>query len=81
MRQGKGRPGITIFCINDGNVFSSLLEAAEYYKISQASMSRQLRGERKTVGGLHFVKIDDNLSSEALNEIQQKKLKEIFNIG
>lgn len=81
LKKGKGRPGINIMCINDGNVFDTISKASEYYKIPQASISRQLMGNRKTVGGFHFVKILGNLSDEELKKIQKEELKKVYNIG
>lgn len=81
MKRRKGRPGKRILCVNDGNVFNSLLEASAYYNISQASMSRQIKGERKTVGGYHFVKIDIDLSDEDISKLREDALKKIYNIA
>lgn len=67
-------------CINDGKIFSSISKAAEYYNISQAAISNQLSGERKTVGGNRFVKIDSNMSSNDLNILRDAELKNFFKI-
>lgn len=80
MKKGKGRPGISIMCINDGMIFKSLSEAAEHYGIDQTAMSRQLKGERKTAGGLHFIKISSELTEHQLEKIKQEEITKIYNI-
>ena len=80
MKNRKGRPGKRILCINDGNVFNSLLEAASYYNIAQASLSRQIKGERRTVGGYHFIKIGIDVSDEDIRKLREDALKQIYNI-
>lgn len=80
MKKLKGRPGTKIMCINDGKIFSSISQAAEYYKISQAAISNQLAGTRKTVGGNRFVKISDDMSTDDLNLLRNTELKNVFKI-
>lgn len=76
----RGRPGVKIFCVNDFTSYSSIADAAQHYNIATSSISKQLKGERTTVGGFHFVKILDNLSDEELKKIQKEELKKIYNI-
>lgn len=76
----KGRPGVKIFCINDNMCYSSILEASEHYGIASSSISKQIKGERLTAGGLHFVKISSELTEEELQEIKKDVLKKIYNL-
>lgn len=77
----RGRPGVKIFCINDFTTYPSIADAAQHYNIATSSISKQLKGERTTVGGFHFVKIPGDLSEEELKMIQREELKKIYNIG
>lgn len=81
MKKGKGRPGISIMCINDGLIFTSISDAAKHYRVDQTAMSRQLKGERKTVGGLHFIKISSEFTEEQIQKIKKEELKKIYNIN
>ena len=80
MKRSKGRPGQRILCINDGLIFNSLSEAAEYYNIDQTSITRQLQGQRKTAGGYHFIRIDNLRYEEDINKLREDALKKIYNI-
>lgn len=75
----KGRPGVKIFCINDNMCYSSILEASKHYGIASSSISKQLKGERLTAGGLHFVKISSALTEKELQKIKKTYLKKFIN--
>lgn len=76
----KGRPGIKILCINDGNCYSSIASASKHYKVASSSICKQMKGERTTAGGYHFVKITSNLSEDDLKKLREKALEQYYNI-
>ena len=80
MKRNKGRPGQRILCINDGLIFNSLSEASEHYNIDQASITRQLQGQRKTAGGYHFIRLESLTNEESIDKLREDALKQIYNI-
>lgn len=76
----KGRPGVKIFCINDGTYYESLADAANHYHIASSSISKQIKGERATAGGLHFIKINNEMTPEELRIIREKALERFYKI-
>ena len=54
------RRKVRVRCIETGDIFRSITEASLYYKISMAAISRHLRGDIKSCGGLTFEVVDDS---------------------
>lgn len=50
---------MNIYCANNNTVYQSVPEAAKDLGIDRTAVHRQLTGERKSVGGYIFAKIDD----------------------
>lgn len=75
-----GRPGMKIICINDGYIYPSLEAAANHYNIARSSLSKQLKGKRATVGGLHFIYDDDSLTDEEIKKLRSELLEQIYGI-
>lgn len=75
-----GRPGKKIMCINDGNVFSSITAASEFYSVSRSAISKQLMGIRSQVAGRYYIYVHNSASEDELKEIRQNKIKEIYNL-
>jgi hypothetical protein len=55
-----------IVCINDGNTFNSITEAAKFYILDRASVSKMCKGEFATVSGYIFKYGGSNESDEKL---------------
>ena len=72
-----GRPGKKIMCINDGNMFNSITDAADYYKVTRSAISKQLNGMRSQVDGRYFIYVDD---TSDVNAIRKQKIEEIYKL-
>ena len=72
-----GRPGKKIMCINDGNMFSSITEAADYYNVTRSAISKQLNGMRSQVDGRYFIYVDD---TSDVNVLRKQKIEEIYKL-
>ena len=57
-------------CLDDGKIFYSVTEAAEYYGIDFSYIASVCRGKRSAAHGKHFIYIDKN----RYNEFKPKKL-------
>lgn len=49
-----GKAKRTIVCVSDGNQFSSISDAARFYKLKRELIGKVLNGRYKTTGGLVF---------------------------
>lgn len=56
-----------IMCINDGNIFRTQKECAEYYKIDHVLLNHVIAGRRKSTDNKTFIKciVNDGLSAYA----------------
>lgn len=51
---GSGKEGKPVKCLTDGNIFNSLEEATEYYKLSKGFVCKVCKGVERTAKGLQF---------------------------
>ena len=49
----------TVICIETGELFNSVKEAAEYAKVNQSHLSNVLCGRSNTAGGYHWEYYED----------------------
>ena len=47
-----------VLCVETGEIFNSVRQAAEFYHISHQAISRVCRGERKITAGKHWKYIE-----------------------
>ena len=68
----KGIPNLkrrkSIRCIETGIIYNSVQEASDINRISQANISRVLTGKGKTAGNLHWEYINEENSTNNLNQ-------------
>lgn len=76
----RGRPGKKIMCLNDSNIYDSVADAANAYKISCSAISQILHEKRNAVKGLYFISISGTESKKELEKIRGKALAEKCNI-
>lgn len=67
--KGSNNPlAVKIICINDGKVFDSMMDAANYYQISNKSICSVCKGKKISTHGLQFAYYEDG---------KEYKLKEV----
>lgn len=49
-----GRQSLSIICINDGNIFKSINDAAKYYNVFRENIKKVLKGKYKHTNQLNF---------------------------
>ena len=59
LKQINEKRKIQVLCIETGKVFDSLLEASKFYNISVGNISSVLSGKRKTAGGYHWKRVEN----------------------
>jgi hypothetical protein len=59
IRGKKGRPGIVVRCDQTGEVFPSIREVSTKLGLDLHTIFKFFKGERRTVGGYTFTKLDD----------------------
>lgn len=75
----RGRPGKYAMCINDGKIYKSIADAANYYQISSSAVSLAIHEKRKCVKGLYFIEISGNESKSEIEEIRISFINKKFN--
>lgn len=75
-----GRPGKKIMCVNDGQVFSSITQAADHYQMSRSTISKQLTGLRPQAAGLYFMYINDGVTMAQAEAQRKQILEQVYNI-
>lgn len=60
VRKGmKGRPGVIVRCDQTGQIFPSIREMGAELGVDRQTIFKYFKGERKSVGGYTFTKLDD----------------------
>lgn len=59
LKQINEKRKIQVLCIETGKVFDSLVEASKFYNISVGNISSVLSGKRKTAGGYHWKRVEN----------------------
>ena len=59
LKQINEKRKIQVLCIETGKVFDSLIEASKFYNISVGNISSVLSGKRKTAGGYHWKRVEN----------------------
>ena len=59
LKQINEKRKIQVLCIETGKVFDSLVEASKFYNISVGNISSVLSGKRKTAGGYHCKRVEN----------------------
>ena len=64
VRKARGRKGRRVLCVDSGEIYSSVSEAAKILGIGNASIRSNLAGKSKTAGGYRWAYAEDQLSEE-----------------
>lgn len=69
---------IEIICVNTGQVFKSIGEAARRLGVERCNISAQLLGKKMTVNGYIFKRITGSETSEELKQICLDSIRDDF---
>ena len=53
--------GIKVKCVETGQIFRSQAEAAREMGVQLSNLNKVIKGERKTTGGYHFIKVEGDV--------------------
>lgn len=67
-----------ILCINDGQIFDSMSDAAKHYKIAQSAISRQVNGNRRMANGYYFMSIGNDFKKADIKRLQREYLQKML---
>lgn len=68
---------VPVMCINTGEIYPSITAASRASGADKSSMSKHLNGERKTIKGKIYMRIDPDLTVGELERAKKAKIEEI----
>lgn len=71
---------LCVMCVNDGRIFQSGGSAARWYGFSREQIGRCVKGIRKSVKGLFFVRVDDPADISACKELRRRALYNLMRV-
>lgn len=68
---------VPVMCINTGEIYPSITAASRASGADKSSMSKHLNGERETIKGKIYMRIDPDLTVGELERAKKARLEEV----